>query len=177
MIAVKPRVHICSHSIGHTSRVVKPNINEGEISLEVKWWEWSECLFSWGTGFPGGSMDKESAGSAGHTGSVSGLGGSTGEGSGSPLQYSCLEHPVDRGAWWAAVHGVLKSRTRLTRRSTHPHSWGTGPGSRWAVRKFASLSAHRGKRAVLTSHVLWLLADQSLSYTLYLVSYLTKFYR
>ena len=37
-----------------------------------------------------------------------------GEGSGYPLQYSCLENPMDRGAWWAAVHGVAKSRTRLS---------------------------------------------------------------
>ena len=37
-----------------------------------------------------------------------------GEGSGTPLQYSCLENPMDRGAWWAAVHGVAKSRTRLS---------------------------------------------------------------
>ena len=35
-----------------------------------------------------------------------------GEGNGHPLQYSCLENPMDRGAWWAAVHGVAKSRTR-----------------------------------------------------------------
>src|SRR5574337_239182 len=38
----------------------------------------------------------------------------TGEGNGTPLQYSCLEEPIDRGAWWAAVHGVAKSRTRLS---------------------------------------------------------------
>ena len=37
-----------------------------------------------------------------------------GEGTGTPLQYSCLENPMDRGAWWAAVHGVAKSRTRLS---------------------------------------------------------------
>ena len=37
----------------------------------------------------------------------------TGEGNGTPLQYSCQENPMDRGAWWAAVHGVTKSRTRL----------------------------------------------------------------
>ena len=36
------------------------------------------------------------------------------EGNGNPLQYSCLENPMDRGAWWAAVHGVTKSRTRLS---------------------------------------------------------------
>ena len=43
-----------------------------------------------------------------------GLGRSSGEGTGDPLQYSCLETPMDRGAWWAAVHGVAKSRTRLS---------------------------------------------------------------
>ena len=37
-----------------------------------------------------------------------------GEGNGTPLQYSCLENPMDAGAWWAAVHGVAKSRTRLS---------------------------------------------------------------
>jgi len=37
----------------------------------------------------------------------------TGEGNGTPLQYSCLENPMDGGAWWAAVHGVAKSQTRL----------------------------------------------------------------
>ena len=37
-----------------------------------------------------------------------------GEGNGIPLQYSCLENPVDGGAWWAALHGVVKSRTRLS---------------------------------------------------------------
>ena len=43
----------------------------------------------------------------------------TGEGNGSPLQYSCLENPVDGGAWWAAVHRVTQSRTRLRRLSMH----------------------------------------------------------
>ena len=37
-----------------------------------------------------------------------------GEGNGNPLQYSCLENPMDRGAWWATIHGVAKSRTRLS---------------------------------------------------------------
>ena len=39
---------------------------------------------------------------------------SLGEGDGTPLQYSCLENPMDRGAWWAAVHGVTRSQTRLS---------------------------------------------------------------
>ena len=46
-------------------------------------------------------------------GSIPGLGRSPGGGHGSPLQYSCLENPMDRGAWWATVHRVAKSRTRL----------------------------------------------------------------
>ena len=48
------------------------------------------------------------------TGLISGLGRSPGEGNGNPFQYSCPENPKDRGAWWAAVHGVAKSRTRLS---------------------------------------------------------------
>ena len=51
-------------------------------------------------------------------GSIPGLGRSPGEGNGSPLQYSCLENPMDRGAWWATVHGVAQSRTRLKRLSS-----------------------------------------------------------
>ena len=50
-------------------------------------------------------------------------GRSAGGGHGSPLQYSCLQNPLDRAAWWAAVHGVTKSRTRLKRLSTHAHCW------------------------------------------------------
>ena len=62
-------------------------------------------------GFPGGSERKEAAYSEGDPGSVPGLGRSLGEGHGNPLQYSCLEDFMDRGAWWATVHGVAKSRT------------------------------------------------------------------
>ena len=46
--------------------------------------------------------------------SIPGLGRSPGEGNGNPLQYSCLENPMDRGAWWATVHGVAKSWTWLS---------------------------------------------------------------
>ena len=62
-------------------------------------------------GFPGGSVVKNpptSAGGAGEVGSSPGWARSPGEGNGNPLQYSCLENPMDRGAWWAAVHGVTK---------------------------------------------------------------------
>ena len=53
------------------------------------------------------------------SGSVPGLGGSPGGGHGNPLQYSCLENTMDRGAWWAIVHGVAKSWTWLKQFSTH----------------------------------------------------------
>ena len=65
-------------------------------------------------GFPGGSEVKASACNAGDLGSIPGSGRSPGEGNGNPLQYSCLENPMDGGAWWATVHGVTKSRTRLS---------------------------------------------------------------
>ena len=65
-------------------------------------------------GFPGGSEGKTSACNAGDLGSIPGSGRSPGEGNGNPLQYSCLENPMDRGAWWATVNGVAKSQTRLS---------------------------------------------------------------
>ena len=64
--------------------------------------------------FPGGSEVKVSACNAGDLGSIPGSGRSPGEGNGNPLQYSCLENPMDRRAWWATVHGVTKSQTRLS---------------------------------------------------------------
>ena len=64
--------------------------------------------------FPGGSVDKDSACSAGDLSSIPGLGRSPGEGNGNPLQYSCLENSMDRGARWATVHGVTKSRIQLS---------------------------------------------------------------
>ena len=56
--------------------------------------------------FPGGSDFKESVCNAGDLGSIPGSERSSGKGNGNPLQYSCLENPMDRGAWWATVHGV-----------------------------------------------------------------------
>ena len=64
-------------------------------------------------GFPGGSDGKESACNAGDLGSIPGLGRSPRKENGYPLQYSCLESPMDRGAWRAAVHGVAKGQTPL----------------------------------------------------------------
>ena len=59
-------------------------------------------------GFPGGSVVKNPPANAGDMGLIPGLGRSPREGNGNPLQYSCLENPIDKGAWWATVHGVAK---------------------------------------------------------------------
>ena len=71
--------------------------------------------------FPGGSEVKESACNAGDLGSIPGSGRSPGGGNGNPLQYSCLENLMDIGAWWATVHRVTKSPTRLSN-FTHTHT-------------------------------------------------------
>ena len=74
------------------------------------------------TCFLGGASGKEPPGDAEDlrgTGSIPGSGRCPGGGHGNTLQGSCLENLVGRGAWQAAVHGVLKSRTRLRRRGTH----------------------------------------------------------
>ena len=73
-----------------------------------------------GWGIPGGTSGKEpacqfaNAGDVRDASSIPRLGRSPGEGNGTPLQYSCLENPVDRGAWKAAVDGVAEGRTRLS---------------------------------------------------------------
>ena len=63
--------------------------------------------------FPGGSDCEESTCNAGDANLIPGWGRSPGEGNGNPLQYSCLENSIDRGAWWATVHGVTKRWTQL----------------------------------------------------------------
>ena len=80
-------------------------------------WDIKEEMFERldiGNGLPSGSDDKESACNAGDPGLTPRSGRSPGEGNGNPLQYCCLENPMDRGAWWATVHGVAKSQTQLS---------------------------------------------------------------
>ena len=87
-------------------------------------------------GFPGDSVVKNLPANAGDTGEVSsvpGSGRSPRGGNGNPLQYSCLGNPVDRGAWWATVHGVTESvmTERLTlslRNWEHEYFAGEVPG-------------------------------------------------
>ena len=66
----------------------------------------------------GGLDGKEFACNVGDLGSIPESERSPGEGNGNPLQYSCLDNPMDRGAWWAPVHGVAKIQTQLKRLST-----------------------------------------------------------
>ena len=83
-------------------------VQKGFLAWEV------EVVISSDSGFPGGPEVKASACSVGDLGSIPGSGISPGEGNSNPLQCSCLENPMDVGAWWATVHGVAKSRTRLS---------------------------------------------------------------
>ena len=77
-----------------------------------------DCLETqWG--FPRGSEGKESACNVRDPGLILESGRSLEEGNGNPLQYSCLENPIDRGAWWAIVNSVTKRWTWLKRLSTH----------------------------------------------------------
>ena len=75
----------------------------------------------WLFGTPCGSDGKESACNAGDPGLIPGSGRSPGEGDGYPLQFSCLENPMDRGAWWATVHGACK-KSNMTKQLTHTNT-------------------------------------------------------
>ena len=86
-----------------------------------QWHSWVFTQRSWkfivnneDLGLPGGSDNKESPCSAGDPGSMPGSGRSSGEGHGNPLQYSCLENAMGRGAWWAIICGAPKSQTWLS---------------------------------------------------------------
>ena len=69
--------------------------------------------------FPGSLDGKESTYNTGDSSSIPGLGRSPGEGNGNSLQYSCLQNPMDRGAWWTIAHGVTKTFTSLHYSYTH----------------------------------------------------------
>ena len=85
---------------------------------------------------------------AGDAGSNPGSGRSPGKGNGNPLQYSCLENSLNRGAWWATIHGVTKSRTWLSTKA-HAHR-----ARSWLIhlefRKCYTV------RSITVSHLLWI---------------------
>ena len=91
-----------------------PYLTTGKTKALILWTfvgKVMSLLFHMLLDFPGGSDGKVSAYSVGDLGSIPGSGRSSGEGNGNPFKYSCLENPMDRGAWRATVHGVAKSQT------------------------------------------------------------------
>ena len=86
-----------------------------------------------------------SAGDKRDVGSIPGLGRCPGGGHGNPLQYSCLENPMDRGAWWATVHRVAKSQTRLKQlgRHTQEKNWGKSLLGRYEGTKSLGATKYR----------------------------------
>ena len=105
------------YQLSRTENFIKEVVSElGKIS---EWSCWKKkrrtCLLGKKKNMStGGSGGKESAYSAGDQGSIPGLARAPGERNGTPLQYSCLENSTDGRAWWATVHGVAKSQTRLS---------------------------------------------------------------
>ena len=85
-------------------------------------WEFSESCWPF-LGFPSGSVVKNLPVNAEDICLILGLGRSSGEGNGNPLQYSCLENSMDRGAWWATVYRVAKSQTWLSGWTTTTDVW------------------------------------------------------
>ena len=85
------------------------------FSDSLLYWSLKELArFMYHKGFPGDSVVKNLPVNAGQLGLIPGSGRPPGGGNGHPLQYSCLENPMDGGAWWASVHGVAKNWTRLS---------------------------------------------------------------
>ena len=110
-----------THTFTHTytaiqaGRVFNPLLAQGTHCSPSCFCYWA--IHIWGHSHcerTGGSDGKASACKAGDAGLIPGSGRSPAEGNGNPLQHSCLENPMDRGAWWATVHGVAKSQTRLS---------------------------------------------------------------
>ena len=101
--------HVRSQQRDHHLQTKKQAFTRHQICLFQPSRLWYLCY-----GRPCGSDGKESAHNAGDTGLIPGSGRSLGEGNDNPLQYSCLENSMDRGAWWATIHGIAKSRTQLS---------------------------------------------------------------
>ena len=97
--AVVNFIYYACLGVGASTCLLRTSIHSAYVEHLLRVW-----------GFPGDSDDKESACNVGDPGLIPGSGKSSGEGNGNPLQYSCLENSMDRGAWQAIVHGVTKSQ-------------------------------------------------------------------
>ena len=123
-----------------------------QIFTDHMLWIWS---YTWWWGFPGGTVGKNppaNTGDARDLGLIPVLGKYPGVGNGNPLQCSCLENPVDRGAWWATVHWVAETGTQLSdwaQHSTYTGWWGYSSEQKrlslpdWWL--FSNISAQRGR--------------------------------
>ena len=143
-------------------------LKESDMTEWLNWWE-SRCLRHpcVKRGFPGGSYSKESACNAGDQGSSPGSGRLPGEGNGNSLQNSCLDNPMERGAWWATVHGVSKSWTWLS-----PWSHRESDIAEWLMKRWLnyltrlngtsgiiSMKCRLGpeyKRLCISNHAVWI---------------------
>ena len=108
--------HLCIHEF--TKYSLNPSYVPSGVLEATQIYYFHSILYEYQVlgSFPGVSVVKNpcaNAGDAGDSGSISGSGRFPGEGHGSPLQYACVENPVDRGAWQATVHRVTKSSTQL----------------------------------------------------------------
>ena len=99
-----------------------------EISIEIPQKTKDRTTIWSSKGFPGGSAVKNPPGNAGDMGSNTGSGRSPREGNGNPLQYSCLENPMDKGAWWATVHGITTVGHNLATKQQQQWSGNHTPG-------------------------------------------------
>ena len=125
IIIITVKMCLFTALLRHNWHCNKPHLS---INICVPWWNHHRVLFSSyhipKEGFPGGASGKEptcQSEDVRGVGPIPESGRSPGGGHGNPLQYSCLERPRNRGAWWATVHRVAKSRTRLKQLSTHTH--------------------------------------------------------
>ena len=104
-VCVSPNTPLCPHNFGSTGAALRQSL--------ISFWM--------SRGDAGGRVQGALMSLSLDLGDTAKVGG---EGNGNPLQYSCLEKPVDKGAWWTAVHGVTQSRTRLKRLSSSSSSEG-----------------------------------------------------
>ena len=120
MESVPPEIRQLCPNILHLCASVSSSLKWGDDPLYIsfrlfvrkyKQKCWSLCKYM---GFPGGAAVKNLTANAGDPSSIPESGRSPGRGNSYPLQYSCLDNPMDRGAWRARVHGVTKSRTQLS---------------------------------------------------------------
>ena len=114
-----------------TADFLSPSVSQDvvEPSTRLQWTQkvgGNEAYFKPPKGFPHTSVSKEPVCNVGDLGLIPGSGRSSGEGNGNPLQYSCLENPMDRGAWQVTVHGAARVRHNLaTQPPPSPWVWGS----------------------------------------------------